>query len=52
MLKMTESVPDVAVETIIYKRRTHKQKRADLLAAFPAEDVHRELTEIGAYPVR
>lgn len=61
--RMTENVPG-AVQTITYKRQTHKRKRADLLAAFPAEEVHHELddkhcpdchhelTEIGAYPIR
>ena len=42
MLKMTENVPD-AVQTITYKRQAHKRKRADLLAALPAEEVHHEL---------
>lgn len=61
---MTENVPDTDVQTITYKRRSHKRKRADLLTAFPAEEVHHELsdkhcpdchhklTEIGAYPIR
>lgn len=40
---MTENVPDTAVQTIAYKRQAHKRKRADLLAAFPAEEVHHEL---------
>lgn len=39
MLKMTENVPDAAVQTITYKRQAHKRKRADLLAALPAEKV-------------
>ena len=43
MLKMTENVPDAAVQTITYKRQAHKRKRADLLAALPAEEVHHEL---------
>ena len=42
-LKMTENVPDVAVQTITYNRKTQRRKRADLLAAFPAEEVHHEL---------
>lgn len=61
---MTESVPDAAVQTITYKRQAHQKKQADLLAAFPVEEVHHELTdrscpdcrhqlmEVGAYPVR
>ena len=61
---MTESVPDDAVQTITYKRKKHQRKRADLLAALPAEEVHHELgdkhcpdchyelTEIGKQPVR
>lgn len=61
---MTENVPDAAVQTITYKRKNHQRKRADLLAAFPAEEVHHELsdkhcldcyhelTEIGSYPIR
>ena len=61
---MTENVPDAAVQTITYKRQAHKRKRADLLAALPAEEVHHELgdkpaeeghhelTEIGKQPVR
>ena len=40
---MTENVPDAAVQTITYKRQAHKRKRADLLAALPAEEVHHEL---------
>ena len=40
MLKMTENVPGAAVQTITYKRQAHKRKRADLLAALPAEEVH------------
>ena len=61
---MTENVPDAAVQTITYKRQAHKRKRADLLAALPAEEVHHELgdkycpdcqhelTEIGKQAVR
>ena len=61
---MMESVPDAAVQTITYKRKTHKRKRADLLAAFPIKEVHHELedkecpdcqhklTKIGSYPIR
>lgn len=61
--RMTENVPGV-VQTITYKRQTRKRKRADLLAAFLAEEVHHELddkhyldchlelTEIGVYPIR
>ena len=64
MLKMTKSVSDDAVQTITYKRQTQRRKRADLLAAFPAEEVHHELDdkhcpdchheliEIGSYQVR
>ena len=60
---MTESVPD-AIQTITYRRQAHTRKRADLLAGFPAEEVHHELDdkhcpnchhelkEIGAYPIR
>lgn len=44
--------PDAVVQTITYNRRTHKQKRADLLVDFPAEEFHHESTEIDAYPVR
>ncbi|KAA8812727.1 IS66 family transposase [Lactobacillus crispatus] len=43
MLKMTENVPDAAVQTITYNRKTQRRKRADLLAALPAEEVHHEL---------
>lgn len=43
MLKMTENVPDAAVQTITYKRKAHKRKRADLLESIPAEKVHHEL---------
>ena len=61
---MTENVPNVAVQTITYNRKTQCRKRADLLAAFPAEEVHHELgdkhcpdcqhelTEIGKQAVR
>lgn len=61
---MMESVPDAAVQPITYKRKTHKRKRADLLAAFPIKEVHHELedkecpdcqhklTKIGSYPIR
>ena len=42
---MTENVPDAAVQTITYKRQAHKRKRADLLAALPAEEVHHELVK-------
>lgn len=52
MPKMTENVPDAAVQTITYNRKTQRRKRADLLAAFPAEEGHHELTEIGKQPVR
>lgn len=59
-----ETIPDVAVQTITYKRRKHQRKRADLLENLPAEEVHHELddkhcpdchhklVEIGSYPVR
>ena len=43
MLKMKENVPDAAVQTITYKRKKHKRKRADLLESIPAEEVHHEL---------
>ncbi len=52
MPKMMENVPDAAVQTITYKRKAHKRKRADLLESIPAEKVHHELTEIGKQPVR
>lgn len=52
MPKMMENVPDAAVQTITYNRKTQRRKRADLLAAFPAEEGHHELTEIGKQPVR
>lgn len=60
---MMKKVP-IAVKTITYQRHVHKGKRTDLLSAFPAEEVHHELTdyscpdchhqltEIGAFPVR
>lgn len=43
MLKMTENVPDATVQTITYKRKAHKRKRADLLESISAEEVHHEL---------
>lgn len=43
--RMAESVPDVAVQTITYKRQAHQKKQADLLAAFP---VRKELLFIPA----
>ena len=43
MLKMTENVPDATIQTITYKRKAHKRKRADLLESIPAEEVHHEL---------
>lgn len=52
MPKMMKNVPDAAVQTITYNRKTQRRKRADLLAAFPAEEGHHELTEIGKQPVR
>ena len=42
--KMMESTHAAAVQTITYKRKTHKRKRADLLAVFPTEEVHHELS--------
>ena len=38
MPKMMENVP-AAVQTITYKRKAHKRKRADLLESIPAEKV-------------
>lgn len=61
---MMENVPDADVQTITYKRKAHKRKRADLLESIPAEEVHHELddkqcpdchhelAEIGKQPVR
>ena len=43
MLKMTENVPDATVQTITYKRKAHKRKRADLLESISVEEVHHEL---------
>ncbi|KRL82356.1 IS66 family transposase [Lactobacillus ultunensis] len=58
-----ETIPD-DIKTVTYQRHTHKRQRAKLLAAFPAEEVHHELTdrscpdchhkltEIGSYTIR
>ena len=43
MPKMMENVPDAAGQTITYKRKAHKRKRADLLESIPAEKGHHEL---------
>lgn len=60
---MMETVPD-AVKTITYQRHNHQKQRAELLNAFPAEEIHHQLdskicpdchhslTEIGAAPIR
>lgn len=39
-----ETIPD-DIKTVTYQRHTHKRQRAKLLAAFPAEEVHHELTD-------
>ena len=42
---MMENVPDAVVQTITYKRKAHKRKRADLLKNLPSEEVHHELDD-------
>ena len=60
------SVSEEKTETVTYKRRKRKGQRAEIMSAFPTEDVHYELSgtkmfcpdchqllkEIGSYPVR